>query len=126
MASRPLPKLRRLPVASSFKDSLRAARSSAMERFASARAAHALSAAAALRLPINVATLALNAGLCMYHLPRATAEFGNEARRVFGATDKSREGFNTLSLNNVEEFQRWATRSLLADLPLLTSGDARV
>ena len=51
MASRPLRKRLPLPVASSFNESLRAARSSAMERFAFARAAHALSAAAALRLP---------------------------------------------------------------------------
>ena len=53
MASRPLSNRRPLPAASSFIDSLRAAWSSAAERFAFARAAQALRAAAALCLPVR-------------------------------------------------------------------------
>src|SRR5262249_30743159 len=63
MASRPLLKLRPLPVASSFRESLRAALSSAIERFAFARDAHALSAAAALRLPVRALSAAISRSL---------------------------------------------------------------
>src|SRR5487761_910696 len=63
MASRPVRKRRPLPADSSFNESLRAARSSAAERFAFARAAQALSAAAALRLPVRALSASISRSL---------------------------------------------------------------
>jgi len=62
-ASRALPKRRPLPAASSFSESLSAARSAAAERFGFARAAHALSAAAALRLPVRALSASISPSL---------------------------------------------------------------
>jgi len=63
MASRPLSKRRPLPVVSSFNESLRAPLSCAAERLAFARAAQALSAAVALRLPVRALSASISPSL---------------------------------------------------------------